>query len=46
MAMEALLRGVPLDMAFTLALKPYDKAVWNQLELSRLGSDRARMSSA
>jgi hypothetical protein len=46
MAMEALLRGVPLEMTASLASKPSAKAAWDQLESSRLGSDRARMSSA
>jgi hypothetical protein len=46
MAMEALLRGVPLEMTTSLASKPSAKAAWDQLESSRLGSDRARMSSA
>jgi hypothetical protein len=32
-------------MASTLALKPSAKATWDQLESSRLGSDRARISS-
>jgi hypothetical protein len=46
MAMEALLRGVPLEMAASLASKPTAKAAWDQLESSCLGSDRACMSSA
>jgi hypothetical protein len=46
MAMEALLRGVPLEMASSLASKPSAKAAWDLLESSRLGSDRACMSSA
>jgi hypothetical protein len=46
MAMEALLCGVPLEMASSLALKPFAKAAWDLLESARLGSDRARMSSA
>jgi hypothetical protein len=46
MAMETLLRGVPLEMVASLASKPTAKAAWDQLESSRLGSDRARMSSA
>jgi hypothetical protein len=35
-----------LEMAASLASKPTAKAAWDQLESSRLGSDRARMSSA
>jgi hypothetical protein len=46
MAMEALLHGVPLEMAASLASKPTGKVAWDQLESSRLSSDRARMSSA
>jgi hypothetical protein len=46
MAMVALLRGMPLEMASTLALKPSTKAAWDHLESSRLGFDRARMLSA
>jgi hypothetical protein len=46
MAMEAILRGVPLEMAASLASKPTAKAAWDQLESSNLGSDRACMSSA
>ena len=46
MAMEAILRGVPLEMASTLASKDSAKAAWEALEASRLGSDRARMASA
>jgi hypothetical protein len=46
MAMEALLRGVPLEMAASLASKPTAKVAWDQLESSRLSSDRARLSSA
>jgi hypothetical protein len=46
MAMMALLRRVPLEMASTLASKPSAKAEWDQLELSCLGSDCARISSA
>jgi hypothetical protein len=45
-AMEALLRGVPLEMVASLASKPSTKAAWDQLESSRLGFDRARMLSA
>jgi hypothetical protein len=45
MAMEALLRGVPLEMASSLTSKPFAKAAWDLLELARLGSDRARMLS-
>jgi hypothetical protein len=47
MAMEALLlRGVPLEMAAPRTSKPSAKVAWDQLESSRLGSDRVRMSSA
>jgi hypothetical protein len=46
MAMEALLCGVPLEMASSLASKSSTKAAWDLLELARLGSDRARMLSA
>jgi hypothetical protein len=46
MAMEALLRGVPIEMAASLASKPSTEAAWDQLESSRLGSDRARMATA
>jgi hypothetical protein len=46
MAMEALLRRVPLELAASLASKPSTKAAWDQLESSRLGFDRACMSSA
>jgi hypothetical protein len=46
MAMEAFLRGVPLEMAASLASKPTAKVAWDQLESSRLSSDRARLSSA
>jgi hypothetical protein len=45
MAMEALLRGVPLEMAASLTLKPSVKAAWDQLELSCLNSDHARMAT-
>jgi hypothetical protein len=45
MAMEALLRGVPLEMASSLTSKPFAKAAWDLLEWARLGSDRVRMSS-
>jgi hypothetical protein len=46
MAMEALLCGVPLEMASSLVLKPSVKAMWDLLELARQGSDGACMSSA
>jgi hypothetical protein len=46
MAMEALLRGVPLEMASSLASKPSAKAMWDLLESARLSSNHARMSSA
>jgi hypothetical protein len=46
MAMEALLRDVPLEMAAYLTSKPSAKAAWDQLESSLLGSDRAHMSLA
>jgi hypothetical protein len=46
MAMEALLRRVPLELAASLASKPSTKAAWDQLESSRLGFDRACMLSA
>jgi hypothetical protein len=45
MAMEALIRGVPLEMAASLTSKPTGKVAWDQLESSRLSSDHARMSS-
>jgi hypothetical protein len=45
MAMEPLLRGVPLEMAVSLTLKPSAKAAWDKLESSHLGSDRARMAT-
>jgi hypothetical protein len=32
MAMEALLRGVPLEVATSLTLKPSAKAMWDMLE--------------
>jgi hypothetical protein len=44
-AMEALLRGLPLEMASTLASKPSAKVAWDQVESSQLGSDHACMSS-
>jgi hypothetical protein len=46
MAMEALLYGVPLEMAASFASKPFAKVAWDQLESSCLGSDRAHMASA
>ena len=46
MAMEAILRGVPLEMASSLASKETAKDAWASLEASRRGSDRARMASA
>jgi hypothetical protein len=46
LAMEALLRGVPLEMASSLVLKPSAKAAWDLLELARLGSDRAHVLDA
>jgi hypothetical protein len=45
MAMEALLRVVPLEMTSSLVSKPFVKAAWDLLESARLGYDRARMSS-
>jgi hypothetical protein len=33
-AMEALLRGLPLEMASTLASKPSAKVAWDQVESS------------
>jgi hypothetical protein len=44
--MEALLRGVPLEMASSLVLKPSAKAAWDLLELARLGSYRAHVLGA
>jgi hypothetical protein len=38
-------RRLPLEMAASLGSKPSDKAAWDQLESSRLGSDHACMSS-
>jgi hypothetical protein len=46
LAMEALLRGVPLEMASSLVLKPSAKAAWDLLELARLGSDHAHVLGA
>jgi hypothetical protein len=46
MAMEALLCGVPLEMASSLTSKLSTKAAWDLLESARLDSDHARMSSA
>jgi hypothetical protein len=43
MAMEALLRSVPFEMA-SLTSKPSAKAAWDELDSSRLGSDRVRSS--
>jgi hypothetical protein len=44
MAMEALLHGMPLEMA-SLTSKPSTKDACDQLELSWLGSDHARSSA-
>jgi hypothetical protein len=46
MAMEALLCGMPLKMVASLASKPPTMTAWDQLESSRLGSNRARMAMA
>lgn len=45
-AMEALLRGVPLEMASSLTSKESAKAAWDHLAAARLGSDRARVAAA
>jgi hypothetical protein len=45
-AMEALLCGVPLEIAASLVSKPSTKVTWDQLESSCLGSDHVHMSSA
>jgi hypothetical protein len=46
MAMEALLCGVPMEMASSLTSKPSAKAAWHLLESMRLDSNHVCMSSA
>jgi hypothetical protein len=46
MAMEALLRGVPLEMASSLASKPSARAAWDLLESAARLRSRAHVIGA
>lgn len=46
MALEAILRAVPLEMLSTLAVKETTKEAWDSIRVMRVGVDRVRKSKA
>lgn len=46
MALEAILRAVPLEMLSTLAVKETAKEAWDSIRVMRVGVDRVRKSKA